>query len=123
MDGLAAIVQRRQDLRDLVSDLRRLPDDQRSALVLAEIDALSHAEIAEVLDVPRPKVKALVFQARESLVATRTARETDCAEIRQQLSTGRGAALRRRNLRRHLRQCSGCREYGAEPVATPESAH
>ena len=65
-EGLAAQVQRRQDLRDLVLDLGRLPDDQRAALVLSELEACSHEQIAIVLDVPRERVKALVFQARES---------------------------------------------------------
>ncbi|HWD86057.1 MAG TPA: sigma-70 family RNA polymerase sigma factor [Solirubrobacteraceae bacterium] len=113
-DGLAAEVQRRQDLRDLVSDLNRLPDEQRAAIVLAELESLSHAEIGEVLGVPRDKVKALVFQARESLLASRTARDTSCHEIREELAIGRGAALRRGNLRRHLRDCEGCRAYRAQ---------
>jgi hypothetical protein len=52
-----------------------------------------------------------VFQARASLAATREARETPCAEIREQLATLRGAALRRTALRRHLRDCAGCRAY------------
>jgi RNA polymerase sigma factor (sigma-70 family) len=110
-EGLATQVQRRQDLRDLIVDLQDLPDEQRAALVLAELDSLSHQEIGDVLGVPRDKVKALVFQARESLIASRTARETDCAEIRKQLATLRGGSLRRGNLRRHLRECSGCREF------------
>jgi RNA polymerase sigma factor (sigma-70 family) len=113
-EGLAAQVQRRQDLRDLVGDLRRLPEDQRAALVLSEMDALSHDQIADVLGVPKDKVKALVFQARESLVASRAARETDCTEIREQLANLRGGALRRGNLRRHLRECAGCRDFRAE---------
>jgi RNA polymerase sigma factor (sigma-70 family) len=112
-EGLPSEVQRRQDLRDLVSDLRRLPEEQRAAIVLAELDSLSHADIAEVLEVPRDKVKALVFQARESLLASRTARDTSCHEIRVQLAAGRGGALRRSNLRRHLRDCEGCRAYRA----------
>ncbi len=110
-EGLATVVQRRQDLRDLVLDVRRLPDDQRTALVLAELDALSHEEIADVLGVPREKVKALVFQARESLAASRAARDTDCNEIRTQLATLRGGGLRRANIRRHLCECEGCREF------------
>ncbi|MFL6114041.1 MAG: sigma-70 family RNA polymerase sigma factor, partial [Catenulispora sp.] len=113
-EGLAAQVQRRQDLRDLIVDLRRLPDDQRAALVLAELDALSHNEISDVLGVPREKVKALVFQARESLIATRTARETACTDIRAQISAGCGGTLRRSNLRRHLRDCEGCREFRSQ---------
>ncbi|HWF33720.1 MAG TPA: RNA polymerase sigma factor, partial [Solirubrobacteraceae bacterium] len=113
-DGLAVQVQRRQDLRDLVVDINHLPDDQRAALVLAEMGALSHDEIGSVLGVPREKVKALIFQARESLLADRAAREADCREIREQLATMRGAALRRTTLRRHLRGCQGCREYRHE---------
>ncbi|HWF73747.1 MAG TPA: RNA polymerase sigma factor, partial [Solirubrobacteraceae bacterium] len=113
-DGLAVQVQRRQDLRDLVVDINHLPDDQRAALVLAEMGALSHDEIGSVLGVPKDKVKALIFQARESLLADRAAREADCREIREQLATMRGAALRRTTLRRHLRGCQGCREYRHE---------
>ncbi len=41
-EGLSAEVQRRQDLRDMLADLSRLPEDQRAALVLAELGALSH---------------------------------------------------------------------------------
>jgi RNA polymerase sigma factor (sigma-70 family) len=113
-EGLASQVQRREDLRELVDDMRRLPDEQRAALVLAELDSLSHSDIADVLGVPREKVKALVFQARESLLASRTARDTACTEIREQLACGRGATLRRANLRRHLRDCEGCRAYRAQ---------
>src|SRR5262249_29538136 len=110
-EGLATQVQRRQDLRDLGVGMQSLPEDQRAALVLAELESLSHEQIGEALGVPREKVKALVFQARESLVASRTARETDCAEIREQLATQRGGALRRANLRRHLRECPGCSAF------------
>jgi RNA polymerase sigma factor (sigma-70 family) len=113
-EGLASQVQRRQDLRDLVHDMHELPEEQRAAILLAELDALSHAEIAAVLGVPREKVKALVFQARESLLASRAARDTACAEIREQIACGRGASLRRANLRRHLRECDGCREFRAQ---------
>jgi RNA polymerase sigma factor (sigma-70 family) len=110
-EGLAAEVQRREDLRELLVDMRDLPHDQRAALVLAELGALDHSEIASTLGVAAPKVKALVFQARESLIASRSARDTDCTEIRRELANARGAALRRASLRRHLRQCPGCREY------------
>jgi RNA polymerase sigma factor (sigma-70 family) len=116
-EGLATHVLRREDLRQLLSDMRRLPEDQRTALVLAGLGTLNHHEVAEVLGVPPTKVKALVFQARESLLAAQKARETDCSEIREQLSTLHGGALRRGNLRRHLRDCAACREFsdGLEP--------
>ena len=107
-------MQRRQDLRDLLADVAALPDEQRAALVLAELGACSHEEIATVLAVPRDKVKALVFQGRSSLIASRTARETPCAEIREQLAILRGGSLRRTTLRRHLRECPGCRAFRSE---------
>ena len=116
-ENLSADVERRQDLRDLLGDLAGLPEDQRAALVLAEIGAFPHAEIAGVLGVPREKVKALVFQARTSLAASRRARETPCREIRELLANLRGGSLRRSTLRRHLRECAGCREFRDEVQA------
>jgi hypothetical protein len=113
IEGLAPAVARREDLRELLRDLARLPVDQRSALLLSELGALSHDEIAGVIECPKEKVKALVFQARSSLIAGRNARETPCAEIRRQLSTLSGGSLRRTGLRRHLRDCVGCREFDA----------
>lgn len=110
-EGPAAQVIRREDLRQLMCDLRRLPEDQRSALVLAELGTLTHQQIAAVLGVPPTKVKALVFQARESLTGMRVARDTDCSVIREELTTLHGRALRRGNVRRHLRDCPPCRQF------------
>ena len=110
-DGLAEDVRRRADLRELVADLGRLPEDQRGALVLHELGDLSHTEIATVIGCGPEKVKALVFQARTTLVADRDARTTPCDEIRGQLETARGGLLRRAPLRRHLRQCEPCSSY------------
>jgi RNA polymerase sigma factor (sigma-70 family) len=110
-DGLAAEVERRQELRDLVGDLGRLPEPQRAALLLSQLDALSHSQVATVLGVAPEKVKALVFQARSSLAATRDAREAPCSDIQTELATSRGSALRRRTLRRHVHECTGCREF------------
>lgn len=112
--GLAAEVQQREDLRTMLDDISRLPDDQRAALVLAELGDLDHGDIAAVVGCPQEKVKALVFQARSSLALSRQARDTPCEEIREQLATLRGGALRRTALRRHLRGCSGCRDFRDE---------
>jgi RNA polymerase sigma factor (sigma-70 family) len=113
-EHLAAEVQRREDLRHLLRDMADLPDDQRAALVLAELGDVSHEEIAEVLGCAREKVKALVFQARSSLNASRAAREASCLDIREQLANLRGGSLRRNTLRRHLRECDGCREFAEQ---------
>ena len=112
-EGLSAEVDRRADLRMLVRDVQRLPPDQRAALVLFEVGDHSHKEIAAVLGVRRDKVKALVFQAREALMGWRTARETPCAHVREELATVRGRALGRATIRRHVELCSGCADYEA----------
>ena len=112
--GLSAEVEQRADLRALLYDLQRLPDDQRAALVLAELGAESYDEIALILDVPTAKIKALVFQAREGLMNRRLAPDADCASIREQLSVLRGGARRRSDLRQHVAQCEGCRAFEAE---------
>ena len=111
VDGLAEDVGRRADLRELLHDLAKLPDDQREALVLFELGGSSQAEIAQILDCPPAKVKALVFQARTTLIAERDARSTPCEAIREQLAVARGSMLRRGALRRHLRQCAPCEAY------------
>jgi hypothetical protein len=113
-EGLAEEVQRRADLQDMLGDLQRLPEDQRAALVLSELGAHSHEEIGVILGVRKDKVKALVFQAREQIAGARAARETPCADIRKQLATLRGGALRRTQLKRHLDECPGCRDFRAE---------
>ena len=113
-EGLGEQVQRRADLRELLADVGRLPEDQRAALLLAELHAMSHRDIAAVLDVPAQKVKALVFQARSSLIASRSARAVPCSEVRAQLGELTGGSLRRRELQRHLRDCPGCTEFRAQ---------
>ena len=110
-DGLHEQVQHRADLRELLGDLRELPEEQRAALLLAEASDLSHAEVAAVLGCEVGRVKALVFRARSGLIERRDARETPCADIREQLANLRGGSLRRSELRHHLRHCLGCSEY------------
>lgn len=109
--GLAEQVQERQELRDLVADIAGLPEEQRSALLLSELEDLSHAAIAGIVGCPVSRVKALVYQARSSLIAQRAAREASCEEIRERLAVARGGELRRGPLRRHLSICAGCSEF------------
>jgi len=109
--GLSEEVERRAELRELLSDLETLPEPQKAALVLTEVGALGHSEVAKVLECETKQVKSLVFQARSALIEDRRAREIPCAEIREQLATATAGELRRRSLRRHLRQCQGCAEF------------
>jgi len=110
-DDLSELAERRSELRDVLHDLGRLPEDQRASLLLSEVGDLSHAEISKVLGCEVPRVKALVFRARSSLIARRDARDASCEEIREQLATLRGPALRRAEISLHLEECEGCVAY------------
>lgn len=104
--------QRREDLRRLVQDVGRLPEQQRSALLMREIDGMSYADLAAALDVTVPAVKSLLVRARMGLVEAAEARNTDCQVIRTDLMAAydRGVKASGR-ARKHMRECSGCREY------------
>jgi hypothetical protein len=104
--------QQREDLRRLVGDVSRLPEQQRSALLMREIDGMSYADLAAALDVSVPAVKSLLVRARVGLVEAQESRDADCTEIRSDLlaSYDRGVKASGR-ARRHMRECSGCREY------------
>ncbi len=104
--------QRREDLSRLVSDIGRLPEQQRSALLMREIDGMAYVDLAAALDVTVPAVKSLLVRARIGLVEAAEARDADCAEIRVELLAAydRGVKASSR-ARRHLRSCDSCTEY------------
>ena len=107
-----AEAERRDDLRRLVADVRRLPEQQRSALLMRELEGLSYAELADALDVTVPAVKSLLVRARMGLVEAAEARDTACSEIRTDLTLSFGRGVRASaKARRHMRECSGCQEY------------
>jgi RNA polymerase sigma factor (sigma-70 family) len=107
-----AASERRETLRRLVADVQRLPEQQRSALLMRELEGLSYAELADALDTTVPSVKALLVRARCGLLEAGEARDAACAEIRAELddASGRGVRASARS-RRHLRDCAPCREY------------
>lgn len=98
-ESLLRQVEAREELRGLLLDVANLPEQQRAALLMAQLDDLSHAEIASVLDCGEMKVKSLVFQARTALVEARAGREMDCQAIRERLAAGTGGALRAGDLK------------------------
>jgi RNA polymerase sigma factor (sigma-70 family) len=103
---------RREDLRQLVQDVQRLPEQQRSALLMRELDGLTYAELADALRTSVPAIKSLLVRARIGLVEAGEARDAACVDIRADLARaqGRGVRVSGRS-RRHLRDCDGCREY------------
>jgi RNA polymerase sigma factor (sigma-70 family) len=116
-----AEAERRDDLRRLVEDVRRLPDQQRSALLMREIDGLTYAELSSVLGVSLPAVKSLLVRARIGLVEAIEARDTACSEIRSDLADAFDRGVRASGrARRHLRDCPGCVEYRVQLRAVRE---
>ena len=107
-------VSEREELRLLQMDLADLPDRQRAALVLRELNGLSHAEIAVVLETSAANVKQTIYEARTALFSAREGREMPCDDVRRMLSDGDGRVLRGRGLRAHLRSCAGCRLFQAD---------
>ena len=65
--GPEAQLQSLQRLRSLESALAALPAEQREAILLREIEGLSYAEIAAVLNVHEGTVKSRLARAREAL--------------------------------------------------------
>ncbi len=110
-DPLAEI-QRRDDLRRLVEDVRRLPEQQRSALLMREMEGLTYAELADALGVTVPSIKSLLVRARIGLTESREARDTACVEIRADVATAHDRGVRMSGrARRHVRDCTGCTAY------------
>lgn len=104
--------QRRDDLRQLVVDVANLPEQQRSALLMREIDGMAYADLAVALDVTVPAVKSLLVRARIGLVEAQEARDADCAEIQADLmrSYDKGVKASGR-ARKHMKSCDACRDY------------
>jgi RNA polymerase sigma factor (sigma-70 family) len=107
--------ERRETLQRLVTDIERLPDQQRSALLMHELSGMPYADVADVLGVSVPAVKSLLMRARTGLHQAREARSVACAEIRQQLLEAHGRGVRPSWMaRRHMRDCASCREWRVE---------
>lgn len=63
----AAEVEAREELRDLMDRLQALPETQRAALVMRELEGLSHEEIAAALGVSGGAARQAIFRARTAL--------------------------------------------------------
>ena len=63
----AAEVEAREELTDLMERLRALPEPQRAAIVMRELEGLSHEEIAAALGVTGGAARQAIFRARAAL--------------------------------------------------------
>jgi RNA polymerase sigma factor (sigma-70 family) len=63
----AAEAEAREELTDLMERLRALPEPQRAALVMRELEGLSHEEIAAALGVSGGAARQAIYRARAAL--------------------------------------------------------
>jgi RNA polymerase sigma factor (sigma-70 family) len=102
-------VMRRESFRELVADVHELPETQRTALLLREIDALSYDQIAQAMETTVPSVKSLLVRARISLAEAAEARKLTCDEVRLELGeVAEGLTKLSPGARRHVRGCERC---------------
>ncbi|HEV3376437.1 MAG TPA: sigma-70 family RNA polymerase sigma factor, partial [Thermoleophilaceae bacterium] len=111
----ADTVHKREEFRHIVADVQDLPETQRTALLLREIDALSYEQIAEAMDTTVPSVKSLLVRARVALAEAAEARLLTCSEVRLELGqAAEGIARSSAPVRRHLKNCDRCRTFKGE---------
>ena len=105
-------VHKREEFRALIGDVQELPETQKTALLLREIDALSYEQIAEAMETTVPSVKSLLVRARVSLAEMSEARQLTCEEVREELGeVAEGLKRTTAPVRRHLRQCDRCSTF------------
>ena len=99
-------VERREHLGEIVLDVKRLPEQQRAALLLREMEGLGYQQISDVLDTTVPSVKSLLVRARMGLAEAAEARAMCCDDARERVVSSDDAE--RRAGRRHQRHCGAC---------------
>jgi RNA polymerase sigma factor (sigma-70 family) len=105
-------VLRRESFRQLIADVQQLPETQRTALLLREIDALSYEQIAHAMETTVPSVKSLLVRARISLAEAAEARKLSCEEVRLELGeAAEGLVKLGAPARRHVRDCERCHDF------------
>jgi RNA polymerase sigma factor (sigma-70 family) len=106
-------VHERERFRLLVDDIQDLPETQRTALVLREMDALSYEQIAEAMETTVPGVKSLLVRARIALAEAAEARQLSCDDVRIELGEVAEGIRKKPDAlaRRHMRSCSRCSTF------------
>lgn len=113
-------VHKREEFRELIADVGDLPETQRTALLLREIDALSYEQIAEAMETTIPSVKSLLVRARVSLAEAAEARQLSCDDVRLELGEIAEGLKRRTTppVRRHIRTCASCAGFRQQLKST-----
>jgi RNA polymerase sigma factor (sigma-70 family) len=111
LGGVDERAELQETMRVFRQDLADLPERQRSALVLRELNGLRPTEIAKLLETTPGAVKQSLLEARRALARCHEGRETPCFDVQRALMDGDGRVLRGRGLRAHLRSCTACRRF------------
>jgi len=118
--GLPDELSNRAEARALLGDMQRLPDRQKSVLVLSALDGLSHEEVADRLDTTVNTTRSLLARARANLRQTAIARETACESVELALEEAAVHGVRASEIaRRHLWSCADCRGFQRDLRTTP----
>nr|MDQ3726195.1 RNA polymerase sigma factor [Actinomycetota bacterium] len=112
--GLAEDAATRERLRQLLADLKALPERQREVLVMREMGGLDFEEIGTALDTSGAVARQALYEARQSLRQMDEGREMSCETVTKALSDGDGRVTRRRDVRAHLRACTHCQRFREE---------
>lgn len=114
MNGVSAYenVEHREEFRNVISDVSRLPETQRTALLLREMDAMSYSEIAQAMDTTIPGVKSLLVRARIGLAECSESRSLSCEEVRVDLAEAAEGIQRLSGpVRKHVKSCESCTAF------------
>ncbi|MEA2359745.1 MAG: hypothetical protein QOI62_3005 [Solirubrobacteraceae bacterium] len=103
----------RERLRQLVVDLRALPERQRSAIVMRELNDLSYEEIGASFGITAAAATQAVYDARKGLHELAEGRDLQCDAVQRSISSDDRRVLRARRLRAHLSACASCRDFEA----------
>ncbi|MEN0015302.1 MAG: sigma-70 family RNA polymerase sigma factor, partial [Solirubrobacteraceae bacterium] len=111
--GTAETVHQRAEVRQLLADIQALPETQRTAILLREIDDLSYEQIAMAMDNTVAAVKSLLVRARVGLAEAAESRRLSCDEVRFELGQQAEGLVDKLSppSRRHVKECKSCAAF------------
>jgi RNA polymerase sigma factor (sigma-70 family) len=103
---------KREEFRVLVEDIGHLPETQRTAILLREMDGLSYEQVAQAMETTVAGVKSLLVRARIGLAEAAEARKLSCDAVRLELgAVAEGVSSLTPPVRRHLKDCERCHDF------------
>jgi RNA polymerase sigma factor (sigma-70 family) len=113
--------QTKPSVDEVVRAMARIPESQRSALVMREFEGRSYTEIARTLSMTTSALETLLFRARRSL-AEELENVMTCARAEADLAGLQAKGLSRKERRRldeHVRECPACARLAGARVRRP----